>query len=111
MAALRTLNSPINGMSNVSSPSLNCDPSAEYFTSRIRCAQFFREPDFDHLRETILRDFHAIGIVAVQQDHAVLRNDVEQTPEAQLDLIEIFKNVGVIELDVVYDQQVPGGSE
>ena len=44
-------------------------------------------------------------IVAIQQDHSVLRNNVEQTPETQFDLIEIVEDVGVIELDVVYNHQ------
>src|SRR5207253_5114023 len=35
----------------------------------------------------------------------ILRNDIEQTPEAKLDFIEVVEDVSVIELDVVYDQQ------
>src|ERR1017187_5293006 len=46
----------------------------------------FGKADLDHLRAAILADFHAVRIVAVQQHHAVLRHDVEQTPEAQFDL-------------------------
>ena len=65
-----------------------------------------RETHLNHLRETILCHLDAIGIVAVDQHHAVLRNDIEQTPEAQLDFIEVVENVRVIELDVVYDQQL-----
>src|SRR5436309_14308341 len=31
----------------------------------------FREADLDHLSKAIPRDFHAVVIVAIQQDHAV----------------------------------------
>ena len=65
----------------------------------------FRETDLDHLRQAIFGHLDAIGIVAVQQHHSILRNNVEQTPEAQLDFIEILEDVRVIELDVVYDHE------
>ena len=64
-----------------------------------------RKADLNQLRETILCDFYAIGIIAIHQHHAILRNYIEQTPEAELDFIEVVKDVRVIELDVVYDQQ------
>src|SRR5438034_4909285 len=62
-----------------------------------------RKADLNHLRETIFCDFHAIGIVAIHEHHAILRNDIEQTPEAELDFIEVAEDVRVIKLDVVYD--------
>jgi len=57
------------------------------------------------LGKTIFGNLHAVWIIAIQQHHAVLRYDVEQTAEAQFDLREIVKDVGMIELDVVHDQQ------
>ena len=62
-----------------------------------------RKTDLDHLRQTILCDLDTVVIVAINQDHSVLRNDVEQPLKAELDLVEVLENVGVIELDVVYD--------
>src|SRR5205814_868644 len=47
----------------------------------------------------------AIRIVAIQEDHAVLRHDVEEPAETELDLVEVIEDVGVIELDVIHDQQ------
>ena len=44
-------------------------------------------------------------VVPIQKHHAVLGHDVEETPKTQFDLIQIFENVGVIELNVVHDQQ------
>ena len=35
-----------------------------------------------------------------------MRHDVEQPPEAELDLIEVVEDVGMIELDVVHDQKL-----
>ena len=65
----------------------------------------FRETDLDHLSQAISGDFHAIVIVAIQEHHAILRNDIEQTAEAELDFVEIAKDVRVIKLDVVHDDQ------
>ena len=68
----------------------------------------WRHPHFLDLRHQGLhlpRDVDAIRVVAVQQDHPVLRHDVEQPPEAKLDLIEVVEDIRVIELDVVHDQQ------
>ena len=58
------------------------------------------------MSQTIFRDFDAVVIVAVDQDHPILRNDVEQSAKAELDLVEIPEDIGVIELDVVYDHQL-----
>src|SRR4029077_5561441 len=66
----------------------------------------FRETDFNHLCKTIFCDLDAIGIVAIYQHHAVPRNDVKQTPEAELDFIEVVEDIRMIKLDVVYDQQL-----
>ncbi len=65
-----------------------------------------REPHLNHLCKTIFCHFDAIWIVAVDQHHAIPGNDVEQTPETQLDFIEVVEDVRMIELDVVYDQQL-----
>src|SRR5206468_11458366 len=65
----------------------------------------FGEADLDHLRQAILCDLDAIWIIAIQKHHSILRNDVEQTPKAELDFIEILEDVRMIKLDVVYDQQ------
>ena len=65
-----------------------------------------RETHFNHLCKTISCDLNAISIVAIHQHHAVARNDVEQTPKAELDLIEVVEDIRVIKLDVVYDQQL-----
>ena len=69
------------------------------------CA-IFREADLDHLRQAISGDFHAIRIVAVQQHHAILRNNVEQATEAELDLVEILEDVRVVELNIINDHQL-----
>src|SRR5213079_2403406 len=61
-----------------------------------------READLDYLRQAIFGDFHTIGIVAIQEHHSILRNDIEKSPETELDFVEILKDVRVIELDVVY---------
>src|SRR5207249_11482995 len=65
-----------------------------------------REANLDHLRQAILCNLDAIGIVAIHEHHSILRNDIEQAPEAELDFVEIFKDVCVIEFDVVYDHQL-----
>src|SRR5437762_12913867 len=36
-----------------------------------------READLDYLRQAIFGDFHTIGIVAIQEHHSILRNDIE----------------------------------
>src|SRR5207302_1813106 len=48
---------------------------------------------------------HGVPVVAIQNDHAVLRNDVKQPPKAELDFFEIVEDVRMIKLDVVYDHQ------
>src|SRR4030095_8199565 len=63
-----------------------------------------READFNHRRQAISCDFHAFGIVAIEQYHAILRNDIKQTPETELDFVEVVEDVGVIKFDVIYDQ-------
>src|SRR5207249_214194 len=65
-----------------------------------------REPHLNHLCKTIFCHLDAIGIVAIHQHHAVPRNDVEQTPKAELDFIEVVEDIRVIKLNVVYDQQL-----
>ena len=66
----------------------------------------FRKPDLHHGRERFIRHLDAIWIITVQQHHSILRHDPEQMPKAGFDLIEIAKDVGVVELDVVHDQQL-----
>src|SRR5262249_50620516 len=66
----------------------------------------FRKTDLDHRRKTVARDLNVVWIVAIEQDHSVLRNDVNQAPETEFDRVEIGKNVRVIELDVVDHQQL-----
>src|SRR4029077_19276813 len=65
-----------------------------------------RETNLNHLCKAILCHLDAIGIVAIHQHHAVSRNDIEQTPKAELDFIEVVEDIRVIKLDVVYDQQL-----
>src|ERR1051326_1640659 len=65
----------------------------------------FGEPDLDHLRAAISRDFDTVVVVAVDQDHSVFRHDVEQALKTELDLVDVAKDVGVIELDIVHDHQ------
>src|SRR6266550_7905050 len=67
--------------------------------------RIFGKTDLHDRGKAISRYLHAIWIIAVQQDHSVLRNDVEQAAEAQLDFVETAKNIGVIELNVIYDDQ------
>src|SRR4026207_1796883 len=50
-----------------------------------------RETHFNHLCKTVSCHLDAIGIVAIYQHHTVPRNDVEQTPEAELDFIEVVE--------------------
>src|SRR4030095_10779306 len=64
-----------------------------------------READFNHWCLAISCNFHAIRIVTIEQYHAVLRNDIKQSPETELDFSEIVEDVGVIEFDIIYDQQ------
>jgi hypothetical protein len=66
----------------------------------------FRETDLDHLRQAIFGDLNGIGIVAVDDDHSVLRNDIEQASKAELDFIEIVEDIRVIELNVVHDHEL-----
>ena len=65
----------------------------------------FRETDLDYLRQAIFGDLNGIRIIAVHDDHAALRNDIQQAPKAELDLIEIVEDIRVIELDVVHDHE------
>src|SRR4029077_18611358 len=65
-----------------------------------------RETDLDHLGQAILGDFNAIVVVAINQHHSVLRDDVEQPLKAQFDVVDVVENVGVIELDVVHDHEL-----
>src|SRR5436190_17962673 len=64
-----------------------------------------REPDLKNLSQTLAGNLHTIGIVTIQQHHSVLRHDSKQPLETQLYFIEISKNIGMIEFDVVYDHQ------
>ena len=64
-----------------------------------------RKADLHDGCKAVLRDFDAVRIVAVQQDHPILRHNVQQSSKAQFDLVEIVKNIRVIELDIIYDQQ------
>ena len=64
-----------------------------------------RETHLNHLGKAILCHFHAVGIVSIQHYHPVLRNDIEQTPEGELDFIEVVEDVRMIELDVVHNQK------
>ena len=68
-------------------------------------ARVFREANFNDRRRTLSSHLHAIGIVRVQQDHPLGGDDVKQPAKAGLDLLEVAINVGVIELDIVYDHQ------
>src|SRR4030095_2073532 len=63
-----------------------------------------READFNHRRQAISCDFHAIRIVAIEQHHAILRNNIKQSPKTELDFTQVVEDVGVIEFDVIYDQ-------
>ncbi len=53
-----------------------------------------------------LASIDSIRIVGIEEDHAFAGDDVEQTAEGGLDLVEIRVNVGMIELDVVHDHQL-----
>ena len=71
-------------------------------TGRIRnvsnsLSAVLRETHFDHLRQAIFGDLNGIRIVAVYDDHTVLRNNIQQAPKAELDLIEIVEDIRVIE--------------
>ena len=48
-------------------------------------------------------DFEAVGVIAVDEGHAVARDDVEQAAEGEFDLVERVVDVRVVELDVVDD--------
>src|SRR6185369_15677196 len=56
-------------------------------------------------REAILGDLDAARVVSVEDDHAILRHDIDQPTEAQFYRREIVENVGVVELDVVDHKQ------
>ena len=47
----------------------------------------------------------AVGVVGVVENDPVARHDVDHPPEAQLDLVHVLVDVGVVELDVVDDEQ------
>src|SRR5262249_28104994 len=64
-----------------------------------------RETHLDHLRQAILGNLNAVRIIAVHDDHSVLRNDIQQASKAELDLIDIVEDIRVIELNVVHDHQ------
>ncbi len=53
-----------------------------------------------------LADLDAVGVVAVEQDHPVLRDEIDEAPEAHLDLLQVAEDIGVVELDVVQDEQL-----
>ena len=78
MAALRTLNSPISGDSKTASPKVKREPFARITHIADPLRAIFRKADLDNGRQGIARDFHAVWIVAVEQDHSVLRHDVDQ---------------------------------
>ncbi len=70
------------------------------------CREAFGEKtDLHELRAAMLGDVDAVLVVAVDQHHAILRHDVEQAAEAQLDGVEIGKDIGVVELDVVHHDE------
>src|SRR4051812_7555813 len=66
----------------------------------------WRKSDFDQRRKPFLCHLYAVRVIGVEQNHSILRHDIDQAPEAELDFVEVAKNIGVIELDIVYDQQL-----
>ena len=68
-------------------------------------AGILREPDFHDRGMAVARDIDAVRIVRVHQHHALRRDDIQEPPEAELDLVEILEDVRMVELDVVHHHQ------
>ena len=64
-----------------------------------------RKPDFHDGCERFPGDLHAVRVIAIQKHHSVLRHDAQEMAEARLDLLEVLKNIRVIELDVIHDHE------
>ena len=63
------------------------------------------EADFDNGGGAIFCCVEAVGVVAVDKNHAFGGDDIEEAAEAGFDLVEVAVDVGMVELDVVYDDE------
>ena len=64
------------------------------------------ETHFNNLGQALVGNFATVGIVTVQQDHSVLRHDAQEMTKTAFDLVEIVKNIGMIELNIVHDHEL-----
>ena len=62
--------------------------------------------DLENRRRAGLGHIETVRIVGVEENQALAGNDVEQAAEAQLNRVQIFVYVSVIELDIVHDDQL-----
>ena len=65
----------------------------------------FREADLHNRCWTFLGGIDAIGIIPVEQDHALGWHNVQHSAEAGFDFVEVAVDVRMVELDVVYNDE------
>jgi hypothetical protein len=64
-----------------------------------------RKADLENRRETLLHHRERVGVVGVHQHHAVARDDPHQVRERFLDGRQVVENIGVVELEIVDDDE------
>ena len=61
------------------------------------------ETDGENLAEGFRHHIRAVRVVGVNENRTPARHNVDQTPKAGLDLVQVWKDIGVIKLNVIDD--------
>jgi hypothetical protein len=105
MAALRTLNVPdIARVNSVLSSRKTAFPVDAHILNPH--GGVLGKADLEDRRGALLHHRERVGVVGVDQHHAVARDDPHQVRERFLDRRQVVENIGVVELEIVDDDQL-----
>ena len=65
-----------------------------------------RKADPHNWRRTFLSGVDAIGVVAIQQNHAFGWHNIQKAAKAGLDLLKVAVDASMVELDVVNNDEL-----
>ena len=63
----------------------------------------FLETDSENLAERLRHHFRAVRVIGIDENRSSARHNIHQTPEAELDFVEVWKDIGVVKLDIIDD--------
>jgi hypothetical protein len=63
----------------------------------------FLEPNRKNLAERVCYDFRAVRVIRIDENRSAAGHNIDQTPETEFDFIKVWKDIGVVKLDIVDD--------